>query len=142
MNRRKFLYAVAGGSAAIAGWVLVPGCLRPQASRQETGNRYCPVLANRVEFLRTTGGGELMKPDDRGTMQVVCRSNEHGATIIESLNGKNSLQDLAKKLHAGFDPEHLEHTEASVVSFLAMLAQAGVLSEPFFANIYACEITA
>lgn len=141
MNRRKFLYSVAGGAAAIAGWVLMPGCIRPPESRQQPYVQFCPTMANRVEFRRTTEGGELIKPDDQGIKQIICQINEHGVMIVEHLNGKNTIQDLAIKLHAGFDPEHLEHTEASVVSFLAMISQAGVLSEPLFVNIYASEVT-
>jgi len=91
---------------------------------------------------RYTSGGEVMSPDDQGVEQVVCELNECGLTIVENLNGGNTLRGLARKLHGAFDPEHLEHTEASVAPFLVMLAQAGLLAEPFFVNLHASEVTA
>lgn len=142
MNRRKFLYSIAGGTAAIAGWVLIPGFTDLPISKRRSDDPFCPGLAGQIAFRTTPRGGEVMRADDQGVEQVVCEVNEFGLSIVRNLNGKNTLQDLARELHAGFDPEHLGHTEASVASFLAILAQAGVLSEPFFVNLHASEVTA
>ena len=140
VNRRHFLYSIAGSATAIAGWVLIPGCKSTPISQSHRENNFYPQLADGIVFQKTKSGGELINLNDQ--KQVVCEVNEYGLKILEDLDGKNTLQDLAGKLHTGFDPEHLEHVEASVASFLADLAQAGVLSEPFFVNLYSSEVTA
>jgi hypothetical protein len=141
-NRREFLYALGGGTGAIAGWVLIPRCARPPFSKDHTNIDFCPRLAKDIALRRIQGGGELMRRDEQGVQRVVCRVNEFSLKVIEDLNGRESIRALAGKLHKGFNPAYLEHTEASVASFLAMLAQAGLLSDPFFVNLYAEEITA
>jgi len=142
MNRKECLYSVAAGTAAIVGWVLFPGCVRPPVSLRKTGTPCHPKVAKNVLFRKTADGGDLMRLDDQGVAQVVCHVNEHGSPIVQNLNGTNTLHGLAVKLLAGFDRPLLEHTMAAVASFLSLLAQAGLLSEPFFVNLEASEITA
>lgn len=141
LNRREFLNSIAGGAAVIAGWALIPGGGNLPLSADCSDNLFCPNLVRQAVFRQTANGGEVMLTTPQGLPQVVCEVNQCGSTIIKYLNGKNTLQSLAKKVHAGFDPKYLEHTQASVASFLALLAQAGVLSEPFFVNIHASEFT-
>lgn len=142
MNRREFLYALGSGTAAIAGWVLIPGYTNLPSQKDHTDIYFCPRLAKDIAVRRIQGGGELMQPDEQGMLRVVCYVNEFGLKVIEDLNDRNTIQTLAGKIHKGFNPAQLEHTEASVASFLATLAQAGLLSEPFFVNLHAAEITA
>ena len=142
MNRKEFLYALGSGAGAIAGWVFIPGCTNLPSPKGRADSHFCPRLAKDVAWRRIPGGGELAEPDEKGTLRVVCRANGYGLKVIEGLNGRNTVQALAEKIHKGFDPAQLEHTEASVASFLATLAQAGLLSEPFFVDLYAAEITA
>jgi hypothetical protein len=141
MNRREFLYAVAGGTAAIAGWVLIPGREHNHISYCNSADHFRPRMASRFAFRKTPGGGEIIGPDDQELKQVVCEVNESGLTIIENLDGKNSLQDVARILHGEHALEHFGHTEASVASFLALLAQSGVMSEPFFVDLESSEVT-
>ena len=142
VNRREFLYAVAGGTASIAGWVLIPGCASRSPSHRHTDNQFRPQMASQFAFRKTPSGGTIIGPDPQGLKHVVCEVNECGFTLLQNLNGINTLQDVARNIHAGHAPEHLGHTVASVAAFLAMLAQVGVLSEPFFVNLESSEVTA
>lgn len=140
-NRREFLYVLGSGAGAIIGWVLIPVRTRPAFSEDQRNVDFRPRLAKGIAFRRIQGGGELMQRNDRGVEHVVCHVNESGLKVIENLNGRETIRALAGKLHNGLNSAHLEHTEASVASFLAMLAQAGLLSDFFFVNLYVEEIT-
>lgn len=140
-NRREFLYVLGSGTGAITGWVLIPGGARPAFSKDQANIDFCPRLARDIAFRKTQRGGELMRRDDQGVQHVVCHVNESGLQVIEQLNGRQTLRSLAGNLLKGLNPAQLEHTEASVASFLAMLAQAALLADPFFVNLYAEEIT-
>jgi len=142
MNRKEFLYYVACGTAAIAGWVLIPECAHSPLLHQHIDNQFRPRIASQFAFRKTPSGGDVIGPNSQGLKQVVCNVNECGFSILENLNGENTLQDVARKIHAGHALDYLGHTEASVASFLAMLAQIGVLSEPFFINLESSEVTA
>jgi hypothetical protein len=141
MSRRDFMLSVGSATAVISGWVLVPGCTIPHSGKN-SGKGFCPKLADGISSREIPGGGELLQLDERGAWQIVGHVNEYGLKILKSLNGNHTLQNLAAELHQGFDPAKLGQTEASVASFLAILAQAGLLAEPFFVNLHAVEITA
>jgi len=141
MNRREFLYAVGSATTGIAGWVLIPGYSSPHSQKEQADIDFCPRLAKDISFRRMRGGGEFVRSDELGAPSVVCYINACGLKVIEELNGEQTVQDLAEKIHEGFNPAKLEQTEASVASFLALLAQAGLLAEPFFVNLHAVEVT-
>lgn len=142
MTRREFLYAVGGATGSIAGWVLIPAGKRRDSSERQAQPRFCPKLADDVGARRTADGGELLRPDDRERERVVCRVNSHGWRVVEGLTGTKTVQELAAGLGSGPDSASLAETEVAVASFLAMLARADLLAEPFFVEIHAVEITA
>lgn len=141
-NRREFLYVLGSGTGAITGWVLIPGGTHPAFSKDQPNIDFCPRLAKDIAFRKTQGGGELMRRDDQGVQHVVCHVNESGLKVVMDMNGRQTVRALAEKLQKGLNPAQREHTEASVASFLALLAQAALLADPFFVNLYAEEITA
>lgn len=139
VRRRDFLYVLAVGTAAVAGWVLLPR--RPSAPPAPTDNPFHPQIAREFRVRQTTSGGEILRPDGRGGEHVVCQVNACGFTIVEHLDGKHTLDEIARGIHGGHAAEDLGHTTASVASFLATLAQAGILSEPFFVNLESAEVS-
>ncbi len=141
MSRREFLYAVSSATAGIAGWVLIPACDKPDSSNGRAYNGFGPKLVSDVTIRRTDEGGELLRPDEQGLQQVVCHVNRYGLRVITGLDGKQTVQNLAGMLCASLNPAMLAQTEASVALFLATLAQAGLLAEPFFVNLHAVEVT-
>ena len=140
MTRREFLYAVGGATGAITGWVLIPAGKRLEASPRPASPRHCPSLATDVGTRVTDDGGELTRRDDRGRERVVCRVNSHGWRVVEGLDGSRTVQELARDLRSGSGSGGRPETEVAVASFLAMLAQAELLAEPFFVEIHAVEI--
>jgi len=128
LNRRTFLFAVGGATAGIAGWVLIPKGkgLHPRGESADAG--FCPRLAKDVGVRKSRGGAEIVRPDESGKPNVICRVNTCGLSVVEDLNGSHTIRQLAQKIHKG-EPAGMEHTEASVASFLAMLGQVGLLSE-------------
>jgi hypothetical protein len=142
VSRREFLVAFAGGTATIAGAFLLPAWAQQPGIAVPKENTFHPTLAGRYAIRRTAPGGVIFTTDEHGVDQIVCEVNEHGFTILSNLDGKTTLHSLARILHADRDPIHLEHTEASVAAFVALMAQAGILSEPFYVNILAAEFTA
>ncbi len=142
MNRRTFTYAVGGVAAGIAGWVLVPRCSKPRPEQDPADSGFRPRLAEDVTYQEALRGAEIVRPDEQGEPRVVCQVNECGLKLLERMNGEQTLHNLAAGIHEGSDPATLGHTEASVALFVAMLAQAGLLSEPFFVNLHSVEINA
>ncbi len=142
VSRRGFLYSVANGTAAIGGWVLLPEAVCLAAAPRRAEDVFRPALRRQVLFRRTADGGELLLAGEGDAAKVVGHVNEQGARVVERLDGAHTLPVLAQALYAGADPRQLEHTTASVAAFLALLAQAGLLSAPFFLNLEAAEFTA
>lgn len=142
MNRRRFLYAIGSAAAGIAGWALIPEGPAPQIWVGRPGAVSGPRLADGVLLRSWQDGIEILRPDDAGEPRPVCRVNACGRMLIGELDGRRSLQELAESMHRGFDPARLGHTEASVAAFLAVLAQAGLLAEPYFVNLHAAETSA
>lgn len=140
INRRDFLFSIGSATAGIAGWIIIPEAINPLIGKK-TKKDFCPGLVNDIILRETAGGGNILKQDEQSAFHVVCDVNEWGLKILKNLNGKHTIQEIAADLHRGYDPEKLGHTQASVASFLAILAQAGLLTEPFFVNLHAVEIT-
>ena len=95
-----------------------------------------------VQRSPSTDGAKVLRSDESGTPQVVCQVNEYGLKVLGAMDGQQTLQHLSTGLHEGFDPANLGHTEASVALFVATLAQAGLLAEPFFVNLHSVEVSA
>jgi len=140
MNRAEFLISVGGATAVIAGWVLFPAVGRAQKDRESATIEAHPRLAPDFNLRVTNDGGELIWQVERGKPVVVGHLNDQGSTVVANMDGRTTIQDLARTIHRGSDPAKLNQTEASVALFLATLAQAGLLAEPFYVNVHEAEV--
>jgi len=88
-----------------------------------------------VEIYRTRQGAVPV---------LVGRLNRAGRTIVEGLDGKHTIEDLARDLLAvsGRPPQSAESAAGTVAAFVAELAAAGLLATPFYATIERAEFTA
>jgi hypothetical protein len=142
MNRREFLYALGGGSAAIIGWVLLPGLSQPSHAMPAPQGEFRPRLAPGISYRMTPDGGQILRTVSGGLPSIVGQLNDHGLRLVEALDGTRSVSQLAAHLRGRAEPRHQANTETAVVKFLATLAQAGLLTEPFFVNLYDAQVTA
>jgi hypothetical protein len=142
MNRRQFLYTIGTATAGIAGWVLLPESAKRYIPKQPAQISFCPRLAEDVIVKKNEGGGELLRPEAQGLQQIVCQVNEYGMQVVTGMDGHRTVQELAAIICPDCDSLKTARTEASVASFLAMLAQADLLAAPFFVDIHAVEVTA
>ena len=142
MDRKEFLFVLASEAVAITGWVLLPGCAREVSTEQQDRGRFCPALSADIQYRSTADGGELFRSSEQGERQVVCQVNPAGANLIAQMNGRQTIQEITQTLYKEYTPEQIERGQASVASFLAVLAQAELLATPFFVNIHVAEITA
>lgn len=142
MNRRDFLFTLGRGSVGLAGWVLLGNLIPTPARSEPPGSDHCPRLVKNVVLKYDNGVGELLQPDTTGSLVILCQTNAMGWRLVEHLDGKHSIQSLTNLIHTGYDSVYLEKTETAVVSLIAMLAQAGLLEEPFFVNIHSIETSA
>jgi hypothetical protein len=142
LDRRSFLFTLAESGAALSGWILF-GQL-PSSSDQVRSREpgYAPRLAAGVCFRRAEGGGRILRIDPQGSEDVVCEANSDACTILESLDGHRTVRELAECLRAGSPTHPVDYSEAAVASFLAMLAQAGLLAEPYHVNLQSAVYTA
>jgi hypothetical protein len=140
LNRAQFLFALGSATAGIVGWVLCPALGRTQPGAESAQIASHPRLAPGLTLRLTGDGGELVQLDERGETLTVGHLNDYGSAVVEGMDGKRTVQDLARRIHQGFDPEKLDETEASVALFLVTLAQAGLLAEPFYVNVHEVEV--
>ena len=92
--------------------------------------RLLPKIGEGYRISKNTRGRGTDARNDQGVQHVVCHVNELGLKLIEDLNGRESIRALAGKLHKGFNPAYLEHTEASVASLPGDVGTGGTAVSP------------
>jgi hypothetical protein len=73
----------------------------------------------------------------------VCAVNHLGLRVIKHMDGEKTVEDIARDLlvHLDAPRSDTESFKSSVAMFMAELASAGLLSQPFFVDIHAREIS-
>ena len=130
LNRRDFLISLgAGTSLAIAGFFAVDA-IATAANEHADDPSDKPKLSEHVR--KTFENGQMVLCGEKAK----CSVNKTGERIIELLNGKNTLSQLAAQISDAFSIEHTESVEASIASFLCQLGSLGFLSSPFYVTLY------
>lgn len=129
-SRREFLFSMAGGAAAIAGYFLMPDSLQEEIPTKVSPSNF-PSLADQTVINRKEGILSI----NHSTGKVVCSVNEMGFQIIDSLDGKSSVQHIASTLAKKNKLDHTEKMETSIALFLVEVSKAGLLNQPFIIKI-------
>ena len=136
LTRRDFLIVFGGAvGLSIAGWVAVPKLIKavnPLVKATQT-----PGLLDCLDIRDTSEGSELIDMTDPLNPTLVCQVNQVGGTILHSMNGRNSLEEIIKST-ARILPEvpgKEEEFASKVALFITKMAEAGFINEPFYINL-------
>ncbi|HNY30149.1 MAG TPA: PqqD family protein [Fibrobacteria bacterium] len=140
-SRRKFLIAL--GAGAMAGWLASPGILpRISPTRPRNHGGHCPVLADGIAPRTTARARELVRIDSSRAIHVVGEINESAWKVLSRMDGLHTVEDIARAMatsHPSGDPDACR---SAIALFLAELAMAGLLAEPFHVDIHRTEFSA
>ena len=136
ISRREFLIGLGGVvGASVVGWIAVPKVVK-LFTRSDNTTSY-PGLLDCLQIRDTNLGTELIDVSDPSTPTLVCQVNQIGGTILHELNGRNSLEDIAKATANSLSEEvsDIESFTGRVALFISKIAEAGFIKEPFFVKI-------
>jgi hypothetical protein len=126
LSRREFTFALAGGAGlAIVGYLT--GC-RPGPGEGSEDDR--PQLAGDLRLERSGDGVRLLRNE------ALCGEiNPVGGDVIELLDGRRTIREIASIVAEGHGIEATEALAARIANFAAELGMAGFLERPFSAMI-------
>ena len=134
-TRKDFLLTLCSSAAAISGYFLLASPAKdldaPQGSAHSFNLR--PALRPNLEYRRE--GPLLIVTSDTTPPGNACAVNSIGATVLQHLNGRHTIADLAQKVAAAVDIRPDEVLEAKLAFFVAQLGMLGLLVEPFYACV-------
>ena len=129
-TRRDFIFKLGLGSTlAITGYYL-SGIKHDDSSPDNGHPPGLPLLRGEVSKARKEGGLYL----EYGHSAYFV--NATGEEVIGLMDGRRGVSDIAGKLSASYGLEHNEMLDASVAAFIGHLAEAGFLTQPFYASVY------
>lgn len=143
-SRRDFLISLGAGTAAIAGYMIladppvtsepesVAGWAAEDGQADKKHASYLPRLVDDACIEQVDGMCRLSRTDS----ETKCVANAPGELVLKNLDGKHGLEDITLKLAASINQPCTEETGAKVAMFIAQVAMAGFLTEPFHVNIF------
>jgi hypothetical protein len=129
-TRREFLVKLASGTTAIAGYMLIPDISQKKTTANTTVSN-TPRLNDKVIInsrLNTISYGQ-------GENQFTCSLNQMGMQIIEKLDGKTRVQQIAADICKENSLVQNEKLETRLALFLVELSKAGFLEDLFIIDI-------
>ncbi len=134
MTRKRFLWVLGAGGAAITAEVLLParGLALPAPTRDrlpEAEPRLRPEVAVAVD------GEGLVLRCPSGASSIVCAVNAPGAEVVRRLDGRTPVGEIARLLSGRDGTTTLAEVEVKVACFVAQLAELGFLRAPYYALI-------
>jgi len=129
-NRRDFLITLgAGTSLAIAGFFTFDA-ITTERQEQAENHSEMPMLSKQVQ--KTHEHEQLALNHETAK----CLVNKTGEKVVELLNGRRSLPQIADKIADYYAIEHTDALEVSIASFICQLGAQGFLASPFFVTMY------
>ena len=141
-TRRHFLYLMGSAAGvALGGWVLDLSIKEADmVEMTSSAGASLPCLRSGLTIIPTESGAEIF---ENGRGEPVCGVNRIGLRVLEQLNGKKTVEELASDMRSyTSEPDtDLEKIQSNVARFIAELGSAGLLRDPFYVNIYNREVT-
>ena len=129
-NRRDFLFSLgAGSSLAIAGFFTFDAFTTDTNEPSEAPSEK-PYLSGRV---KKTFENEVMVLYGEKSK---CLVNKTGERIIDLLDGKKTLMQIAEQISDFYAIEHSGILEAAIAKFICQMGTMGFLSSTFYVTIY------
>ncbi len=134
MTRKRFLWTLGAGTAAIAGHFLVPSdAFASPDPRPNVSIDGEPWLRSEVIVHRDGEGLALTCPGR--ARPCVCVVNGAGADVVRHLDGRTSVSEIARALAERAGTGAVTEVEVKVACFVAQLAELGFLRGPYYALI-------
>ena len=140
-TRKSFLVALGSGAAAT-----ICGLFLFHEGRSETTGQAAQTLPSKYPRLKQDLGtgreGELLTLTTRDDPHpVVCAVNQPGMTAMGLMNGRRTIEEIAKAMADEYRLDRTESLTAKVAGFTAQLGMMGFLEEPYYACISYEETT-
>lgn len=136
LTRRSFLIALGSGVAAtVAGYFLSDSAATAVAKlgKSAFSGNDLPRLRSGLQWGQTAGLTTLRRSG--GTPSAECAVNECGRLILERLDGRHRVEDLAQAVQSHFRCGRTDAMDAGIARFVAALGDLGFLDAPFYAMI-------
>lgn len=129
-SRRKFVFSLASGAAAVAGYMLIPDNSTAPAIENLLPSQFPHLHADAIvnDSASSVSLGS-------GASRLTCSVNDLGMEIIKLLNGKRSLPQIASEISVSRSLDHNEMMELNLALFLVEVSKAGLLKQPFIVDI-------
>ncbi len=139
LSRRDFLIVLGGAGLSIAGWVAAPKLFK--AVNNLAKGSQTPSLLDCLSIRDTLDGCELYDMTDTLNPTLVSQVNPVGGAILHAMNGRNSLEEIVQSTARALPeaPENAEEFASKVALFITKMAEAGLVSEPFYVNLTKAE---
>jgi hypothetical protein len=132
MTRKRFLWVLGAGGAALAAEFLVPARAAARTPSPDAAGSE-PRLHPRVSAAPYGEGLALRLPEGEGS--ATCFVNGPGAEVVRRLDGRTSVSAIARDLAPRDGTVSEAEVEARVACFVAGLAEHGFLCAPYYALI-------
>jgi hypothetical protein len=135
-NRRQFLIALEGAiGLTIAGVIVAPRIVDSIAQARPASAH--PALLDCLQLRLAAQGADLYDISATGQPALVCSVNQVGGAILERLDGRSSVDTIVTSVlrQLGQTSAQPDAFGGKVAIFIAELAQAGFLKEPFYVNV-------
>jgi len=136
ITRRDFLIRLGTGTAALA----ITGFFTFDAIGAVVDDN--PKNTSEVNSSNKPKLSKNIKIDSENDQLVLCGENakcsvnKTGEKIIELLDGKHTLSNIASEISDYYAIEYTEALEVSIASFICQLGSVGFLSAPFYVTMY------
>ena len=142
MKRRDFVYMLLAASGIVLTDSFNPNELPAHVNAQQSEpNNLYPKLREDIVFKDNKNHYDIYCGDPENPGVKIGTVNESGKQILMALDGGNDLESLSD---AVFDAFNCFKDKADAITYLASfcahLGELGLLSSPFYVNIYREEI--
>lgn len=136
LTRRSFLIALGGCAAAtLAGYFLADSAETGWSGLEKKvfSGGDLPRLRTGLQWGVSDGLTTLRRPGV--PLPAECAVNECGRLILEQLDGRHRIEDLAQAVQSRFGCGRTEAMDAGIARFVATLGDLGFLDAPYYAMI-------
>ena len=130
LSRRDFLITLSSGtSIAIAGFFTFDA-IRADTNKLLKNSSDKPTLSSLVKKMIEKN--QVIVCNEHGK----CLVNKTGESVIDLLDGTNTLSQISDKIADLYLIKHTDELEASIASFICQLGSQGFLASPFYVTMY------